>query len=117
MKMKVLTQISAIVVLAVIGSIPAAGERQHAHAAPAAQKADQMKPGHMNMPQMDGAHMQQMAERKKANTERLNTLMAQLKDTTGEKKMAVMSDVIGILVEERAAMAEQCAAMHAMMGK
>jgi hypothetical protein len=76
-----------------------------------------MTPVHMNMPHMDAAQMQQMAEKKKANTERLNTLMTQMKDTTGDKKMAVMSDIIGILVEERAVMAEQCAAMHATMGK
>jgi uncharacterized protein involved in copper resistance len=117
MKMKVITQISAIIVLAAIGSVPAASQPQHEHGSPAAQKADQMKPGHMNMPQMDAAHMQQIAEKKKANTERLNTLAAQLKESTGEKKMAVMSEMIGILVGERAAMAEQCAAMHAMMEK
>jgi hypothetical protein len=118
MKMKVFTQISAIAMLAILGSVPTAGEPQHQHGTPApAQQTGQMKPGQMNMPQMDAAHMQQMAAKKNANTERLNTLMTQLEDTTGEKKVAVMSDIIGILVEERAAMAEQCSAMHAMMGK
>jgi hypothetical protein len=118
MKMKVFAQISAIAVLAILGSVSMAGEPQHQHGTPApARQASQMKSGDMTMPHMDAAHMQQLVEKKRANTERLNTLMTQMKDATGETKAAVMSDIIGILVEERAAMADECAAMHAMMGK
>jgi hypothetical protein len=98
-----------------LGSVPTAGEPQHQHRTPApARQTDQMTPGHMNMPHMDAAQMQQMAEKKKASTERLNRLMTQMKDTTGDKKMAVMSDMIGILVEERAVNggAMRCHARH-----
>jgi hypothetical protein len=68
--------------------------------------------GQMPMPSMD-----ELAARKKANTERIAALMARLKDARGEDKMAAMAELLGILVEERAAMQQHCADMHAMMKK
>jgi hypothetical protein len=88
---------------------------QHDHAQQAAQKSgmkmDQMKMGEMKM---DGK-MEEMAAKKKANTERINTLMATVKTATGDAKVAAMADVVAVLLEERAAMQEHCAAMMATM--
>jgi hypothetical protein len=92
-------------------SFAQAGE--HDHAQPAAQKSgmkmDQMK--------MDGKMMEEMAARKQANTERITALMAAVRSATGEAKVTAMADVIAVLVEERAAMHEHCAAMMKMMHK
>jgi hypothetical protein len=66
---------------------------------------------------MDPKMMEDMAAKKKANTERIAALMAQVHSSTGDRKVAAMADVIGVLVEERAAMQEHCAAMMAMMKK
>jgi hypothetical protein len=77
-------------------------------------KMDQMKMGEMKM---DGTMMEEMAAKKKANTERITALMATVKGETGEAKVAAMADVVGVLLEERAAMQEHCAAMMKMMGK
>lgn len=85
---------------------------QHDHSAVEQQmKMKQMK-GRTQMPSMD-----EMAARKKANSERVAALMAKLDTARGEDKMAVMADVLGILVEEREAMQKHCAAMHPMMAK
>ena len=73
-----------------------------------------MKMGEMKM---DPKMMEEMAAKKKANTERITALMAMVKSATGEAKVAAMADVIGVLVEERAAMTEHCAAMMKMMNK
>ena len=73
-----------------------------------------MKMGEMKM---DGKMMEQMAAKKKANTERITVLMAQVKSATGDAKVAAMADVIAVLLEERTAMQEHCAAMMAMMKK
>ena len=88
---------------------------QHDHAAAQQQnQMNKMKPmkGQMTMPSME-----QLAARKKANTERIAALMAIVKDARGDDRTAAMADVISILVEERAAMQEHCAEMHAMMAK
>jgi hypothetical protein len=90
---------------------------QHDHAQ-AAQKSgmqmDQMKMGEMKM---DGKMMEEMAAKKKANTARINGLMATVKTATGEAKVAAMADVVAVLLEERVAMQEHCAAMmKKMMG-
>ena len=77
-------------------------------------KMDGMKMSDMKM---DGKMMEEMAAKKKANTERINVLMATVKSTTGEAKVAAMADIIGVLLEERSAMQEHCAAMMAMMKK
>ena len=58
-----------------------------------------------------------MAAKKKANTERITSLMARVKAESGDARVAAMADVIGILLEERAAMGEHCASMRAMMAK
>ena len=91
---------------------------QHDHAQPAAQKGgmkmDQMKMGEMKM---DAAVMEEMAAKRKANTERITALMMTVKSATGEAKVAAMADVMAVLLEERAAMQEHCAAMMKMMQK
>jgi hypothetical protein len=73
-----------------------------------------MKMGEMKM---DPKMMEEMAARKKANTERITAMMAQVRSTSGEAKVAAMADVIGVLLEERTAMQEHCAAMMTMMSK
>jgi hypothetical protein len=110
------------VLLAMLLVVPAptafAQAGQHDHAQPAAQKGgmkmDQMKMGEMKM---DGKMMEEMAAKKKANTARITGLMATVKTATGEAKVAAMADVMAVLLEERAAMQEHCAAMMAMMKK
>lgn len=91
---------------------------QHDHARPAAQKGgmkmDQMKMGEMKM---DAKMMDEMAAKRKANNERITALMATVKSATGEAKVAAMADVMAVLLEERAAMQEHCAAMMKMMQK
>lgn len=77
-------------------------------------KMDGMKMGDMKMnPKM----MEEMAAKKKANTARITSLMAQVKSSTGDAKVAAMADVIAVLLEERAAMGEHCASMMSMMKK
>jgi len=75
-------------------------------------KMDQMKMGEMKM---DGKMMEQMAAKKQANTERINALMAQVKNGSGDARVTAMADVLAVLLEERTAMHEHCAAMMAMM--
>ncbi len=87
------------------------GHEQHQQPA---QATDQMKMGHMSMPAMN---MDEMAAKKKANTERITTLMAQVKTATGDAKVAAMAEVIAIMADERVAMQEHCAAMRAAMHK
>ena len=83
---------------------------QHDH--PAVQQQMKMKQMKGQMPSMD-----EMAARKKANTERIAALMTKIKDARGDDRTAAMAEVLGILVEERAAMQQHCAEMHAMMTK
>lgn len=90
---------------------------QHDHAQQAQKggmKMDQMKMGDMKM---DAKTMEEMAAKKKANTARIADLMAKVRSATGDAKVAAMAEVMGVLVEERAAMQEHCAAMMQMMGK
>ena len=90
---------------------------QHGHEQQAQKggvKMDGMKMGEMKM---DSKMMEEMAAKKKANTERITALMAQVESTAGDAKVAAMADVIGVLLEERTAMQEHCAAMMKMMGK
>ena len=77
-------------------------------------KMDGMKTGEMKM---DPKMMEEMAAKKKANTERIAALMTTVKSASGEAKVAAMADVIGVLLEERSAMQEHCAAMMSMMKK
>jgi hypothetical protein len=90
---------------------------QHDHAQQAQKggmKMDQMNMGDMKM---DAKTMEEMAAKKKANTARIADLMAKVESATGDAKVAAMAEVMGVLVEERAAMQEHCAAMMKMMGK
>ena len=66
---------------------------------------------------MGAGMMDEMAAKKKANTERIAALMAQVRSSSGEGKVAAMADVINVLLEERAAMGEHCAIMMSMMKK
>ena len=86
---------------------------QHDHEQQQAQKGE-MK---MSGMKMDSKMMDEMAAKKNANTARITSLMAQVKSSTGEAKVAAMAEVIAVLVEERAAMGEHCASMMAMMKK
>jgi hypothetical protein len=109
------------VLVAILLLAPAPGAfaqtTQHEHAQPAQKggmQMDQMKMGEMKM---DGKMMEEMAAKKKANTERITALMATVRSATGEAKVTAMVDVIAVLLEERTAMQEHCAAMMKMMGK
>ena len=105
-----------IVLVAMLVFVPAvptlAQAAQHDHEQQA-QKGG-MKMGEMKM---DPKMMEEMATKKKANTERITALMAQVKSTSGDAKVAAMADVIEVLLEERTAMQEHCAAMMTMMKK
>ena len=90
-----------------------AGHEEHNNQAQAPQ-GHQMKMGHMSM---QGMNMDDMAAKKKANTERIAALMAQVKSATGDAKVAAMAEVIAIMADERVAMQEHCAAMKAVMHK
>ena len=61
--------------------------------------------------------MGDMMEKKKANNERLNALMAQVKSSSGEAKVNAMAEVIALLLEERTAMQDHCARTCSMMKK
>jgi hypothetical protein len=101
--------------LLVPASAALAQANQHEHdqqAQKGGMKMDQMKMGEMKM---DATMMEEMAAKKKANTERITKLMATVTSATGEAKVAAMVDVIAVLLEERAAMQEHCAAMMAAM--
>ena len=105
-----------IVLVAMLLFVPAssalAQAAQHDH-------EQQARKGGMMMGEMkmDAKMLDEMAAKKKANTARITSLMAQVKSSTGEAKIAAMADVIAVLVEERAAMGEHCAAMMAMLKK
>ena len=105
-----------IVLVAMLVFVPAspvlAQAAQHDHEQQT-QKSG-MKMGDMKM---DNKMMEEMAAKKKANTDRITALMAQVKSASGDAKVAAMADVIGLLVEERTAMQEHCAAMMATMKK
>jgi hypothetical protein len=61
--------------------------------------------------------MGEMMQKNKANTERLNALMARVKSSSGDAKVAAMADVIAVLLEERTAMQDHCATACSMMKK
>jgi hypothetical protein len=110
-----------LVLVAMLVCVPAspalAQTAQHDHeqqVQKGGKKMDGMKMGEMKM---DPKMMEEMAAKKKANTERITALMAQVKTTSGDAKVAAMADVIGVLLEERIAMQEHCAAMMTMMKK
>ena len=118
--MKTLSQITRTLLLAgafgLLGAPGSAieqatGDAQHNHEAQA-QQGHQMKMGHMPMQGMD-----EMAAKKKANTERIAALMAQVKTATSDAKVAALAEVGAIMAEERVAMQKHCAAMHAAMHK
>lgn len=90
---------------------------QHDHQQQAQQGASKMDAMKMGGMKMDPAMVEKMAAMKRANTDRINALMATLKNASGDAKVAAMADVIAILVDERAAMQEHCAAMMSAMKK
>jgi hypothetical protein len=107
--------VSSAVLVAMLALVPAsrafAQAAQHDHEQQTQQGA---AAGGMKM---GAGMMDEMAAKKKANTERIAALMAQVKSSTGDAKVAAMADVINILLEERAAMGEHCATMMSMMKK
>jgi len=115
MNTRTLIQTAAIVfALAVVaparGTVTAAGQHDHGQTAQSSQgDAGQMKKGHM----MGQMNMDEMAAKKKANTERLAVLMDQIRSSSGDAKVAAMAETIALLVDERAAMQEHCATMMA----
>ena len=94
--------------LVLIPGVPATAAPQHDHDHQAAAPAEKAQGSSMKMDCMQSAGMQAMAAKKKANTERIDALMAKVKSSTGEAKVAAMADVIAVLLEERAAMGEAC---------
>ena len=105
-----------IVLVATLVFVPAspalAQAAQHDHEQQA-QKSG-MKMGEMRM---DHKMMEEMAAKKKANTERISAMMAQVKSTSGDAKVAALTDVIAVLLQERTAMQEHCATTMATMKK
>ena len=98
----------AFVFLVAAGQGVAQGQ-QHDHEQHVAAAA--AEPAHaegMKMECMQGSKMADMAAKKKANTERINGLMAKVNSSSGEAKAAAMADVIAMLLEERAAMDAHC---------
>ena len=49
---------------------------------------------------MDATMMAEMAAKKKANTERITSLMAQVKSASGDVEVAALADVVAVLLEE-----------------
>ena len=109
------TTFVSIVLAMMLGVVPAsralAQAAQHDHTPQAQQGA---AAGGMKM---GAGMMDEMAAKKKANTERIAALMAQVNSSSGDAKVAAMADVIAALVQERAAMQEHCASMMSMMKK
>ena len=101
-----------VAVLLLAPSRASAQADQHEHGQQAqkgAMKMDGMK--------MTAKMMDEMAAKKKANTARIDALMAQVRTSTGEVKVAAIADVLAVLLEERVAMQEHCSAMMQMMHK
>ena len=113
---------SAVMVLAAIGlSTPGMAQTPaHQHDAQvqekprAEQKMGQM--GDQKMAEMKKMMAEKMAS-KEAGADRLAALMTKMKEATGDAKVAAMADVIAALVEQRAAMEEDCDMMMKMMMK
>jgi hypothetical protein len=120
--MKKLSFGTVFVLVAMLVFVPAspaltqAAQHDHheQHAQKGGMKMDGMKMGEMKM---DPKMMEEMAAKKKANTERITALMTQVKSASGDVKVAAMADLIGVLLEERTAMQEHCAAMMKMTNK
>jgi hypothetical protein len=111
----------SIVLVAMLVCVPAspalAQAAQHDHEQQAQKGGMKMDGMKMDGMKMDPKMMEEMTAKKKANTERITALMAQVRSTSGDAKVAAMADVIGVLLEERTAMQEHCAAMMKMMNK
>ena len=111
----------SVVLVAMLVFVPAAPAlaqaAQHDHEEQAQKGGMKMDPMKMGEMKMDAKMMEDMAAKKKANTERITALMATVKTATGEAKVAAMADVIAVLLDERAAMQEHCTAMMKMMHK
>lgn len=108
--MKTVSYVSMLALLvtaiAAVPARPASAQQQpHDHAQPADEKGAMGK----------GEMMKKMMDSK--TTARIDALMVQIKNATGEARATAMAEVIALLVEERAAMGERCAAMMAAMKK
>ena len=108
----------SVVFVAMLVTMPAssvlAQAAQHDHAQQAQDQKQGMK---MDEMKMDAKMMAEMAAKKKANTDRITSLMAQVKSASGDAKVAALADVVAVLLEERTAMSEHCASMMATMKK
>jgi len=114
---------ASTILVAMLVTMPAssvfAQAAQHDHAQQAQPQKEGMKMGEMKMGEMkmDAAMMAEMAAKKKANTDRITSLMAQVKSASGDAKVAALADVVAVLLEERTAMSEHCASMMSTMKK
>jgi hypothetical protein len=105
-----LVAIFAVVLFTLFPTAGLAQAVQHDHQQQASAQAGGTKPEAM-MGQMKMGGMEDEMAARKANTTRLNTLLAEIKTSTGDARTTAMAEVIGILLEERAGMQEHCAAM------
>jgi hypothetical protein len=115
-------KLSTVGVLALLIGVPVFVPASGALAAPQQQQHEQeaqVVQGDMKMDgmKMAGMQMGDMMQKKKANTERLNALMAQVNRSTGDAKVTAMANVIAVLLEERTAMQDHCATACSMMKK
>ena len=108
---------AATLVLLPPSSALAQADHQHDHQQQAQKGATKMDGMKMHEMKMNPGTMEEMAAKKKANTDRITALMAQVRSATGDAKVAAMADLVGVLVEERADMQAHCAAMMAAMKK
>ena len=110
----------SVVFVAMLVTLPAssvfaqAAQHDHGQQAQAQDQKQGMKMGEMKM---DAKMMAEMAAKKKANTDRITSLMAQVKSASGDAKVAALADVVAVLLEERTAMSEHCASMMSAMKK
>jgi len=109
---------ASTILVAMLVTMPAssvfAQAAPHDHLQQAQPQKEGMKMGDMKM---DATMMAEMAAKKKANTDRITSLMAQVKSASGDAKVAALADVVAVLLEERAAMSEHCASMMSTMQK
>ena len=105
------------VLAAMLGVVPASFSLRPGRSARSRAAGPDPRSGMSGRMKMDATMMAEMAAKKKANTERIAALMAQVKSSTGDAKVAALADVVDVLLEERAAMGEHCASMMSMMKK
>ena len=107
---RVIATVAATMIAVLPGSIAFAQTAPHEHK----QQSEKSGPSMGGM-KMDAKMMEEMAAKKKANSARLASLMAQAQTASGDAKVAALAEAVAILVEERGAMQEHCAAMMSAM--